>query len=140
MNNPINIEMLVDAPLDQVWNFWNEPEHVKGWNAAHPAWHSPSASNDLREGGAFSYRMEARDGSMGFDFEGSYTEVRPNESIAYTMGDGRRARVEFSAEEGKTRIRESFEAEGQNPREMQQAGWQSILENFAVYATQRAQR
>ncbi len=138
MNNPITIEALVSAPVDQAWTLWNDPEHVVQWNAASPDWHSPAAENDLREGGTFSYRMEARDGSMGFDFGGTYTEVRPGASLAYTLGDGRKVRVEFLPEGARTRIRESFDPESQNPPEMQQAGWQAILDNFAAYAERQS--
>lgn len=134
MNNPITIETLVNAPAERVWSYWNNPEHVMQWNSASPDWHSPAAVNDLREGGNFRYRMEARDGSMGFDFEGTYTEVRPHSGLAYSLGDGRKVRVEFIPVLEGTRIREQFEPESQNTVEMQQAGWQAILDNFATYA------
>lgn len=138
MTNPLEIDALVNAPLERVWALWNEPAHITKWNAASPEWHSPFAENDLREGGSFNYRMEAKDGSFGFDFAGTYSTVRPHEFIAYTLGDGRRAEIRFSSEGPQTRIRERFEAEGQNAADMQRAGWQAILDSFSAYAAQHA--
>jgi uncharacterized protein YndB with AHSA1/START domain len=127
----ITIETLVNADLNAVWNAWNDPDDIKEWNAASDDWHTPSASVDLREGGRFSARMEARDGSMGFDFEGTYTRVVPRELIEYRMSDGREVQVEFTESDGGVRIRETFDAETENDPEFQRAGWQAILDNFA---------
>lgn len=129
----IVVETTVNAPVDKVWEYWTKPEHITQWNNASPEWHTPRATNDLRVGGAFSARMEARDGSMGFDFGGVYDEVKTNEYIEYTLGDGRKVKISFMANDGTTDVSESFEAEGTNPIEMQQAGWQSILDNFKKY-------
>ncbi len=135
----IVIETLVDAPLERVWALWTDPAHIVNWNTAHPSWHTPEARNDLREGGGFSFRMEARDGSMGFDFAGTYTQVDPPQRQAFTLGDGRAVSVQFIREGSKTRVREEFEPESQNPIEMQQAGWQAILDNFGTYAASQNQ-
>ncbi|MES2630114.1 MAG: SRPBCC family protein [Bacteroidota bacterium] len=130
----LTIGVTVSAPVEKVWKMFNEPEHVKKWNNASPDWHTPHAENDVRKGGSFNYRMEARDGSFGFDFGGTYSEVDHEKSLAYTLGDGREVSATFTANGDSTRIDETFEAEGQNPVEMQQAGWQSILDNFKKYA------
>jgi uncharacterized protein YndB with AHSA1/START domain len=129
----ITVETTVNAPVEKVWDFWGGPEHITKWCTATPEWHTPTAANDLRTGGKFSSRMEAKDGSMGFDFGGIYDEVRDHERIAYTMGDGRTVEVNFSKEGNATRIVETFEAESMNPVEMQRGGWQAILDNFKKY-------
>lgn len=129
----ITIETIVHSPVQKVWDYWSAPAHIIKWNSASPDWHTPSATNDLRTGGSFTSRMEARDGSFGFDFGGVYDEVREHEYIAYTIGDGRKVEVSFSAENGGTRIVESFDAESMNSVEMQKAGWQAILDNFKTY-------
>lgn len=129
----ITIEHTVQAPVEKVWQCWTEPEHIKRWNSASPDWHTPHAENDLREGGTFTSRMEARDGSMGFDFGGVYDAVRMHEHIAYTLGDGRKVTIDFAPREGATHVTETFEAEGTNPVEMQRGGWQAILDSFKRY-------
>jgi len=129
----ITVETTVNAPVQKVWDYWNKPEHITQWCSGSPDWHTPRAENDIRTGGKFSSRMEAKDGSMGFDFGGVYDEVRPNEYIEYTMGDGRKVKIYFSTEGNGTHVKESFDAESMNPVEMQQAGWQSILDNFKKY-------
>lgn len=126
----VTVEVTVNATAEKVWKYWTSPEHITQWNSASPEWHTPRAENDLKTGGKFTSRMEARDGSIGFDFWGIYDEVVPNEKIAYTMGDGRKATVVFTAEGTNTKVTETFEAENQNPVEMQKAGWQAILDNF----------
>ena len=130
----ITISATVNAPMEKVWKLWTTPEDIMKWNNASDDWHTPSAENDLRVGGAFKSRMEARDGSMGFDFGGIYDEVKPNERIAYTIGDGRKVIIVFTGENGKTRVEETFEVENTNPVEMQRGGWQAILNNFKKYA------
>lgn len=133
----VTIEAVVDAPLEKVWDFWTAPAHIMKWNSASPDWHTPRAENDLRKGGSFSSRMEAKDGSFGFDFGGVYDEVIDNQLIEYTLGDGRKVSVHFTKmEDGSTHVMESFEAESQNPVEMQRQGWQSILDNFKKYTEQ----
>lgn len=130
----ITIQASVNAPVAKVWERWNTPEHVVQWNSPSPDWHTPVAQNDLKPGGAFTYRMEAKDGSFGFDFGGVYDEVKNNELLTYTLGDGRKVEIVFKAEGDVTHIVEKFEAETQNTVEMQQAGWQAILDNFKQYA------
>lgn len=130
----IVVETLINAPADKLWELWTEPEHITKWNNASDDWHTPRAENDLRAGGKFLSRMEARDGSAGFDFEGTYTNVKPNERIEYVLADGRKVKIEFNQEGNKCRITEIFDAEYSNPAQMQKKGWQSILDNFKKYA------
>jgi uncharacterized protein YndB with AHSA1/START domain len=130
----ITVSVRVDVPLEKVWKMWTDPGDIIHWNHASEDWHSPKAENDLRSGGRFNYRMEARDGSMGFDFWGIYEKVIVQNEIGYTMGDGRKAAVGFSPEETGTRIIETFEAEETNSIELQRTGWQAILDNFKKYA------
>lgn len=130
----ITIETTINAPIGHVWAAWNDPRAVEQWNAASPDWHTPRASIDLREGGRFSSRMEARDGSMGFDFEGTYTRIEPQRLIAYTMDDQRTVRVEFLETAEGTIVRETFVAEATHSIDQQRAGWQAILDNFKRYA------
>ncbi|MEW6722849.1 MAG: SRPBCC family protein [Candidatus Micrarchaeota archaeon] len=133
--NEITVQAIIKAPVEKVWRFWTGPEHIVKWNSASEDWHTPRAANDLRKGGTFSCRMEAKDGSAGFDFGGVYDEVKTNESIAYTMDDGRKVRVSFtSIGDGETKVVEAFDAESTNPPELQRAGWQAILDNFKKYA------
>ncbi len=135
MRNTISVETTVNAPLDKVWLMWNDPAHITQWNAASPDWHTPRAENNLKRGGRFTARMEAKDGSFGFDFGGTYDEVLPGRHIAYTMDDGRQVQINFStdAEAGTTTVAESFEAEGTHSQQQQQSGWQAILDNFKRY-------
>lgn len=126
----IEIKIKVQAPIDKVWHCWVDEECITKWNFATPEWCCPSASNDLKVGGKFSYRMEAKDGSFGFDFFGIYDEIVEEKLIRYTMGDGRRCEISFSITEEGVVIKESFEAEDQNAAEMQRTGWLAILGNF----------
>jgi uncharacterized protein YndB with AHSA1/START domain len=109
------------------------PEHIVKWNNASPDWHTPSATNDLQEGGKFVYRMEAKNGSFGFDFGGTYDTVKMHELIVYTLGDGRIVKIQFIADGQTTKVMEEFEAENQNSLELQQTGWQAILDSFRKY-------
>lgn len=128
------VTSLVPASPPKVWEFYNDPKHVVNWNAAHESWSCPKAKNDLREGGKFSYRMEAKDGSFGFDFSGTYHTVRQSEELAYTLDDGRKVNVKFYPHEGEnTQVEVLFEPEQLNDIEMQQQGWQAILDNFRHY-------
>lgn len=129
----ITIKTTVNAPIEKTWKYWTEAEHIKKWNSASEDWHTPYAENDLRVGGKFFSRMEAKDGSFGFDFGGIYDEVKLYKVIAYTLGDGRKVKINFVDREGFTEIAETFEAESTNPIEMQQSGWQAILDNFKKY-------
>ncbi|MCE3227722.1 MAG: Activator of Hsp90 ATPase 1 family protein [Bacteroidetes bacterium] len=129
----ITVESSINAPVEKVWKLWNAPEHITKWCTATPEWHTPRSENDLRVGGSFSSRMEAKDGSFGFDFGGIYDEVKTNEKIAYTMSDGRKVKIIFSSNGNETKVTETFDSENQNPIDMQKAGWQAILDNFKKY-------
>ncbi|MFD2212214.1 SRPBCC family protein [Metabacillus endolithicus] len=129
----ITVETTIQAPVEKVWEYWTEPTHITKWNFASDDWHSPFAENDLREGGKFTSRMEAKDGSFGFDFGGVYDEIKLHEVIAYTMEDGRKVRISFNDRAGETEIIETFDAETSNSIELQQQGWQAILNNFKKY-------
>ncbi|MCK6541367.1 SRPBCC family protein [bacterium] len=136
MQNPytqVTIEATIQASIEKVWSVWTSPEHIVKWNAASDDWHTTKAENDLRVGGRFLSRMEAKDGSFGFDFTGTYDEVVQHELIAYTMEDGRKVRVHFSQSGKSTKIVSVFDAEQENPVDMQRNGWQAILDNFAKY-------
>lgn len=126
----ITVETLVRAPIAVVWKAWTTPEDIVQWNSASPDWHTTRASVDLRVGGSFSSRMEAKDGSMGFDFAGEYTEIVEHQRLVATFG-GRSLRVEFIPGEAGVTLRETFEAETTFPPEQQRQGWQSILDSFA---------
>ncbi|GIP36480.1 SRPBCC family protein [Paenibacillus sp. J2TS4] len=126
-NVTITVETTVHASVGEVWEYWTEPQHITKWCNASDDWHAPNAENDLRVGGRFLTRMEAKDGSFGFDFGGVYDEVRLNEFISYTMEDGRKVAITFISQENDTKVIEAFEAETTNSIEMQEAGWQAIL-------------
>jgi uncharacterized protein YndB with AHSA1/START domain len=129
----ITVEQIINAPVAKVWQFWTMPEHITKWNNASDDWHTPRAENDLRPGGSFASRMESRDGKMGFDFGGTYDAVTTNEYIEYTLGDGRKVKINFTPMGASTKVVESFEAENTHSIDMQRAGWQSILDNFKKY-------
>lgn len=133
----ITIETTVRAPVESVWNAWTTPDDIVHWNAASDDWHTTSANVDLRVGGTFWSRMEAKDGSAGFDFEGTYTDVVAHQRLAYAMDDGREVLVEFEPEGAAVRVRETFDAEEANPVEMQRIGWQAILDRFARYVEEQ---
>lgn len=123
----------VEAPLARVWEAWTRPEHITRWTFASPDWHAPRATNDLRTGGSFSTRMEAKDGSFGFDFAGVYDVVEPMKRIAYHLGDEREVLVRFAERGGAVLVEEEFDPEGENSPERQREGWQAILDNFKRY-------
>jgi len=129
----ITVETSIEAPIEKIWMFWNQPEHITQWCAASDDWHAPAAENDLRVDGKFSTTMAAKDGSFSFDFGGVYTDIEENKSIKYTLGDERKVEIYFIDEGESVKITETFEAEETNPVEMQQSGWQAILENFKKY-------
>jgi uncharacterized protein YndB with AHSA1/START domain len=135
-NVKVTVKATVNAPVEKIWEYWTEPKHITKWNNASDDWHTPIAENDLTVGGKFLTRMEAKDGSFGFDFGGIYDEVKLNELISYTMGDGRKVTITFKANGNETEVIETFDAETSNPVEMQQAGWQAILDNFKKYVEQ----
>jgi uncharacterized protein YndB with AHSA1/START domain len=129
----ITVENTVNAPVEKVWQLWSDPKHITKWANASDDWHTTRAENDLRTGGIFLSRMEAKDGSFGFDFGGTYDEVKNLELIEYTLGDGRKVKITFSPTERGTKVVETFEAESTNPVEMQRSGWQAIMDNFKKY-------
>ena len=129
----VSISVRVNAPVKKVWECWTTPEDIIHWCNGSSDWHTPRAENDLRVGGKFLTRMEAKDGSMGFDFEGVYHSIKTNALIEYVIADGRKVKVEFTSGDNQTEIFETFETESTNPVEMQQSGWQTILDNFKNY-------
>jgi len=126
----VTVETRIKAPVEKVWGAYTTPEDIKQWNTASPDWHTTASSVDLREGGEFSSRMEAKDGSFGFDFAGTYTNIVPLQRIDYCFGD-RTGTVEFIVVEQGVDVRSTFDAETQNSIDMQRQGWQAILDNFA---------
>jgi uncharacterized protein YndB with AHSA1/START domain len=129
----VTVQATIQAPVQIVWKNWTSPQAIVQWNYASEDWHTPHAENDLRVGGTFRSRMEAKDGSFGFDFEGIYDAVRENEYIEYHLADGRKIKVSFFAEGASTRVTETFDTETENPVEMQRQGWQAILDNFRKF-------
>lgn len=129
----ITIETVVRAPLNEIWAAWNTPADIMQWNTPQEDWHTTKSTVDLRVGGKFLSRMEAKDGSIGFDFEGTYTRVVPNEAIEYRMSDGREVQIGFVERAGSALVTTTFDAETENPPEVQRQGWQAILDNFGRY-------
>jgi uncharacterized protein YndB with AHSA1/START domain len=135
MSKPlITIEAIINKPIDQVWEMWTKPEHITKWCFASDDWHAPSSTSDFKVGGKVTTRMEAKDGSFGFDFWGIYKEIKPNEKVAIILGDDRKWDTYFYEVDGGVKVVEEFEAENENPLEMQKGGWQMILNNFKKYA------
>ncbi len=130
----IEIDVMVNVSVAKAWAVFTQPEHVVNWNFAHESWHCPKAESDLKVGGRFNYRMDARDGSFGFDFCGTFTKVEAPNHLAFSLDDERLVSVTFSDEKNGTRIVEKFEAETENSIELQREGWQAILNNFKRYA------
>jgi uncharacterized protein YndB with AHSA1/START domain len=128
----ITVSTEIHAPIDQVWNKFNDPAHITKWCFASEDWHAPAAENNLTVGGSFKTSMAAKDGSFAFDFGGVYTNIIPFELIEYTLEDGRKVKIVFEKTKG-TVITEMFEPEQTNPLEMQKSGWQAILDNFRNY-------
>jgi uncharacterized protein YndB with AHSA1/START domain len=140
----ITVQTIVNAPIEPVWACWTEPQHITGWCFAQDDWEAPSAENDLRVGGRFKTRFQAKDGSSGFDFTGTYDAVEPQRLIEYTMDrmegtedDARQVRIEFEQTPDGVLVRETFDPENVYPKEQQRSGWQAILENFKQYAESR---
>ena len=134
----ITIETIAKADMSTVWDAWSNPDDIMQWNTAQDDWHTTRSTVDLREGGKFLSRMEAKDGSVGFDFEGTYTRIVPTETIEYRMSDGREVEVKFTERPGGIHVKVTFDAETENPPEMQRAGWQSILDSFRRYVEKKA--
>ncbi len=136
MNNPITVETLINAPVEKVWEYWNEPEHITQWAFASDTWEAPHAENDLTVGGKFKTTMAAKDGSARFDFTGTYTAVKEHELIEYDMDKApneqhsRHVKTDFTQVPGGVKITQTFDPENQNPEDMQRSGWQAILDNF----------
>ncbi|MBQ0735540.1 SRPBCC family protein [Aquimarina celericrescens] len=129
----ITVQANINDTIEKVWEYWTQPRHIIHWNFAIPEWQCPKAVNNLQEGSTFSYRMEAKDGSMGFDYVGTFTKIVPKSLIEYSLEDGRKVQITFKDHGGTIKIIETFEPENQNPLEMQQQGWQAILNNFKQY-------
>jgi uncharacterized protein YndB with AHSA1/START domain len=129
----ITVSTTINAPIEKVWEIFNGPEHNIIWNTGHPDWHTPKSTNDLRVGGQFVHTMAAKDGSLSFDFTGTYTEIKPLELINYEIIDGRKVSVIFEKTETGTKLTEKFDPENENSPELQQAGWQGILDNLKQY-------
>ena len=129
----VSISTTVNAPIEIVWDAWTSPKHITKWNFASDEWLCPSATNDLQTGGTFNYRMESKDGSMGFDFGGTYTKIERHQSISYKLADDRTVRIEFTTNGASTSITEYFDAEDEHSGEQQRDGWQAILDNFKSY-------
>lgn len=130
----ITVQATVSAPIGKVWEYWNQPEDIKRWAFASEDWEASEAENDIKTGGKFKTRMQAKDKSQGFDFAGTYTTVEKYKLIEYTMEDGRKVSIRFeTTPDGQTKITESFDPESENSEEMQRSGWQAILDNFKKY-------
>jgi uncharacterized protein YndB with AHSA1/START domain len=129
----ITVEAEIHSSIEKVWNYWTDPKHIVNWNNASADWHTPKAENDLKVNGKFTFTMAARDGSVSFDFGGVYTRVEKFKVIEYTMEDGRKAKNDFQPLGSQVKVITKFEAESENPIEMQKGGWQAILDNFKKY-------
>ncbi len=133
----ITVETTVPVSPELAWEYWTKPAHITQWNQASDDWHTPRAESDLRAGGAFSSRMESKDGKYGFDFGGIFDTVEPPRLLAYTIGDGRKVQVTFESVASGTHIVETFEAEGENSAELQRQGWQAIMDSYRKYVTKQ---
>jgi uncharacterized protein YndB with AHSA1/START domain len=139
INETITLQITVAVSLETAWKYWTNPQHIQQWNFADPSWHCPAATNDLRIGGSFNYRMAARDGSFAFDFEGIYDAVEPEALIAYHLADGRSVRITFeSTNDEQVIVTQTFDAETENPIDMQRSGWQAIMDNYKRLVEARA--
>lgn len=132
MTNKIKVTATINADAKKVWDYYTQPEHITKWNFADPSWHCPTATNDMNIGGRYVARMEAKDGSFGFDFDAVYTEINEGENFTYEFG-GRLAKVDFKETDGQTEVTVTFEPEAENSIELQKNGWQAILDNFKKY-------
>ena len=132
-NTKIEIESIISAKNEKVWSYWTNPDHITKWNFASDDWQCPHATNDLKVGGKYTARMEAKDGSFGFDFEATYDEIDELKALVYTMADGRKVVTTFEPINEGTKVKTIFDAESENSVEMQKNGWQAILNNFKDY-------
>ena len=133
-NTLLTVQTLLKCDLARAWSAYTDPQAIVQWNFAAPEWHCPRADNDLRVGGMLRTRMEAKDGSMGFDFEGTYTEVVPLQRLAYALGEDRLVLAVFSDSDGQTQLTVSFTPDGSFPADYQIEGWQAILNNYKAFA------
>ena len=133
MATKITVSATIEVPVAKAWDCYTNPDHITQWNFATDDWQCPTAYNDLRPGGKYSARMEAKDGSFGFDFEAIYDVVVPHRELTYTMGDGRQATTLFESRGNETKVTTTFDAENENPVDLQQQGWQMILNNYKKY-------
>ncbi len=134
MQKPIlTVSALIHAPIEKVWDNFNDPKHIVKWNAASDSWHCPKATNDLKVGGSFSHTMSAKDESMSFDMNGTFTNIIELKQLAYTLEDGREVSVDFRPVKNGIIIEQHFESEGENNIEQQLSGWQAIIDNFKTY-------
>lgn len=131
--NKIIVQTLVDAPIEKVWAYWNEPEHISGWAFASDTWEAINEVNEVRAGGVFKTRMQAKDKSAGFDFAGVYTQVKENELIEYDLDDNRHVSIVFTQTPQGVELVQTFDPENENSQETQRAGWQAFLDNFKQY-------
>ena len=129
----ITVSSNINASLEKVWEFWNNPVHIQNWYFASPDWHCPKAKNDLQVGKSFNIRMEAKDGSFGFDFEGKHTNIIDFQVIEYVLADNRKVITIFNKQENSVLVTQKFDTETENSEELQQNGWQTILDNFKKY-------
>jgi uncharacterized protein YndB with AHSA1/START domain len=132
MSKKIKVPVTINADTKKVWDYYTSPTHIINWNFADPSWHCPNATNDMKLGGTYKARMEAKDGSFGFDFEAIYTEINEGNSFSYAFG-GRIANVSFEKQDNQTEIIVEFDPENETPIEIQEGGWQAILNNFKTY-------
>lgn len=138
-NTKITVKTTVNAPASMVWKYWTTPADIVNWNNASDEWCTPFAENNVCVGGTFKFRMEAKDGSTGFDFEGAYDNVILHRKIEYTLKEGRKVKIEFVESDNSTEVIEIFEPERTSPVETQRDGWQSILDNFKNYVEEKRQ-
>ena len=129
----VTVKVLINAPIEKAWECFTSPEHITQWNFASPEWHCPTAEHDLKVGGKLKYHMAAKDGSMAFDYTATFTTIKENDLLAYTLDDNRKVSIAFTSENGQTKVVEQFETEDENSIEMQKAGWQAILNNFKAH-------
>lgn len=130
----LTVQNTINRKVNEVWELWTNPEHIKNWNFASPEWHCPKAGHDLRVGGKLNYHMAAKDSSMAFDYTGTFTKIEPNKLLEYKLEDGRKVSISFSGTRDTTEVIETFEIEDESSMDMQRQGWQAILDNFKKYA------
>jgi len=139
-NQKITVEVIINAPVEKVWKIWTTPGDITKWNSPLPDWHTPRAEHELKVDGTFTYRMEAKDGSTGFDFIGVFDVIQPKKYIEYTINDGRKVQISFTSEDSQTKVSETFDVfglENQTSLENERTGWQAILDSFKIYTEKK---